>query len=304
MLALVSGGWLLRTLWLRPYLAGAGAVLVAAVWAPTPITGWPPPGWVYVACDVGQGDGGVIATSPGHALVVDAGPDPKAMDACLDRLRIGVVDAVVLTHFHADHVDGLSGVFHGRMVRSLYATPLSALTATDSDAEASEEPLVRRVAAQHGLPVRSLATGDVLDIGAVHALVLGPTRLIRAGSVQNNASVVLDVRTRGLRILMTGDVEKEAAAMLLGQLKRITGAPPVDVLKVPHHGSANTDPDLEHFVHAPIAVISVGAGNDYGHPAPRTLSLLRDSDSTVVRTDRGGDIAIVARNGQPLVARP
>ncbi len=302
--ALCAGVWLLRTLWVRPYLAGAGAVLAAAAWAPTPVSAWPPPGWVYVACDVGQGDGGVLATGPGHALVVDAGPDPGLIDDCLDRLQIGVVDAVVLTHFHADHVGGLAGVFSGRRVGPIYVTPVSSGTAADTDAEATEEPLVRALAARHDVSLRTLATGDVLDLGQVHALVLGPTRTIRAGSVQNNASIVLDVRSRGLRLVLTGDIEKEAAALVISTLQRLPDAPPVDVLKVPHHGSANQDDRLEHLLHAPIAVISVGAHNDYGHPAPRTLDLLRDSGSTVERTDRGGDIAIVAQHGRPLVARP
>lgn len=303
LLLLFMGVWLLRTLWVRPYLAGAGAVLAAAAWAPTPISGWPPPGWVYVACDVGQGDGGVLETSPGHALVVDTGPEPEAMDRCLDRLQIRVVDAVVLTHFHADHVGGLAAVFDGRQVLALYVTPVDSTGASGNRDEPSEEPLVRKLAALHGLALQTLVTGDVLDVGAVHALVLGPSRLIRAGSVQNNASIVLDVRSHGLRLLMTGDIEKEAATSVLAQLERLPDAPPVDVLKVPHHGSANQDPELEHTLHAPIAVISVGAHNDYGHPAPRTLDLLAQSNSTVLRTDRGGDIAIIARDGAPAVAR-
>lgn len=308
LLLLVTGVWLLRTLWVRPYLAGAGAVLAAAAWAPTPISGWPPPGWVYVACDVGQGDGGVLETAPGHALVVDTGPEPGAMDRCLDALQVRVVDAVVLTHFHADHVGGLSAVFDGRQVRALYVTPVESTgestRASGAGGEPSEEPLVTSLAAQHRLALQTLVTGDVLDVGAVHALVLGPTRLIRAGSIQNNASIVLDVRSHGLRLLMTGDIEKEAATSVLAQLRQLPDAPPVDVLKVPHHGSANQDPELEHTLHAPIAVISVGADNDYGHPAPRTLDLLAQSNSTVLRTDRGGDIAIIAHDGAPMVARP
>ena len=69
-----------------------------------------------VACDVGQGDGLVLNAGRGSAMVVDAGPDPRAMDGCLRRLGVERVPLLVLTHFHADHVDGLAGVVHGRRV--------------------------------------------------------------------------------------------------------------------------------------------------------------------------------------------
>ncbi|UMG92933.1 ComEC/Rec2 family competence protein [Nocardioides sp. TF02-7] len=71
--------------------------------------GWPPDGWVLVACDVGQGDALALPAGPGAAVVVDAGPDADAVDGCLDRLGVRAVPLVVLTHFHADHVDGLEG---------------------------------------------------------------------------------------------------------------------------------------------------------------------------------------------------
>ena len=97
-------------------LAGC-AVLVVAVLVRVPTPGWPPPGWLMVACDVGQGDGLVLATGQPHtAVVVDAGPDPRLIDRCLDSLGVSRVPLVVLTHFHADHVDGLAGVLAGRAV--------------------------------------------------------------------------------------------------------------------------------------------------------------------------------------------
>ena len=75
-------------------------------------------------CDVGQGDGLVLSAGQGSAVVVDAGPDPALIDACLDRLDITSVPLVVLTHFHADHVDGLAGVLQGRRVGEVDASTL------------------------------------------------------------------------------------------------------------------------------------------------------------------------------------
>jgi competence protein ComEC len=70
------------------------------------------------------------------------------------------------------------------------------------------------------------------------------------------------------------------------------------VLKVPHHGSRYQDPDLLTGLGARLAVVSVGAENDYGHPAGSTLALLRHAGMTVERTDRDGDVAVVVRDGR------
>ncbi|MCW2943570.1 MAG: internalization-related competence protein ComEC/Rec2, partial [Actinoallomurus sp.] len=79
----------------------AGIALTAVgVWMVAP--GWPPRGWLFVTCDVGQGDGLALFAGPGQAVVVDTGPDPRPMDRCLRDLRIGSVPLLVLTHPHAD----------------------------------------------------------------------------------------------------------------------------------------------------------------------------------------------------------
>ncbi|AKU17264.1 ComEC/Rec2 family competence protein [Luteipulveratus mongoliensis] len=303
---LFLGPWLVAGALRRPAVAAGVAVLLLAAWTPLPGLGWPPQGWVYVACDVGQGDGGVLRTGEHSGVLVDAGPDPALIDSCLDRLAITTLDAVVLTHFHADHVAGLAGALDGRSTREILTTSVHDRPGESSsaDEEPSQEPSVQRTAAAHGVPVRALIAGDELRWPGVIARVLWPAREIHAGSVQNNASVVLDVETADIRILLLGDAEREAQAQVRRALAREQVSRPVSVLKVAHHGSANQDPSLMKAISAPIALISVGADNDYGHPAPRTMTLLRDSGSTVYRTDRGGAIAVVVRGGRPLVARP
>jgi len=154
--------------------------------------------------------------------------------------------------------------------------------------------------------VQPLYPGDQLRWGSVQAAVLWPVRVIHEGSVPNNASVVLSVDVSGLRVLLLGDVETPAAHQVLLALRRdpvSAGGRGYDVLKVAHHGSRLQDPALVSEIRAPVALISVGAGNTYGHPAPSTLDLLRASGSQVWRTDQDGDIAVArSTDGAVLVS--
>jgi len=126
------------------------------------------------------------------------------------------------------------------------------------------------------------------------------------GSVPNNASVVLSVDANGLRVLMLGDVETTAAHQVLLALRRdpaFREGGEYDVLKVAHHGSRLQDPALLAEVAAPVALISVGVDNTYGHPARETLNLLKQAGSQVFRTDQRGDIAVTrSADGTVLVS--
>jgi competence protein ComEC len=124
-------------------------------------------------------------------------------------------------------------------------------------------------------------------IGDVSWRALWPARILRAGSVPNNASVVLDAVVAGERVLLTGDVEREAQSDLLPNMHAF------DVVKVPHHGSGNAVIDLASKAPAPFALISVGAGNSYGHPAQTTVDSWARAGAVVLRTDLSGDIAMV-----------
>ena len=282
--------WVWRRVRLRPLLGVAVVLVVSAAATPTSVASWPPPGWVFVACDVGQGDGLVInsgiGAGTGHGVVVDAGGDPALIDGCLGRLGIEVVDLVVLSHFHADHVAGLAGVLKGRTVAETRVS-----TVVEPEPMADQ---VRELASAAGVPVRELRAGDVIQVGGMTAEVWWPARQLSEGSVPNNGSVVMTVRVRGVDLLLSGDIEREAAAQVI----RAAQAEPerwgeVDVFKVAHHGSSNRDDRLLDLISGQVAIISVGEDNDYGHPAPSLLHALESRGFTVHRTDLEGDIAVV-----------
>jgi competence protein ComEC len=300
-----SGGWavgvlillcaavgLALTRLLRYRLAVAALAAVVALWVVRPPSpGWPPDDWVLVACDVGQGDALVLNVGAGSAMVVDAGPDAALVDGCLDALEVDAIPLVVLTHQHADHIDGIAGVGDGRSVGVVAVGP-GALDTSDYGP-------VTDWAEDQGVSVRELAYPSTGSVGALTWSVLGPDPTLAAAAdsdeAANDASVVLSVRTNGVTILLTGDVEVAAQQALVA---RDPTALRADVLKVPHHGSADYDAEFLRVVGARLAVVSVGADNDYGHPAPTTLDALRDVGATTARTDELGDAAVVVRDGE------
>ncbi|MEU0601306.1 ComEC/Rec2 family competence protein [Streptomyces sp. NPDC006393] len=284
----------------HPWLCAlCGVLLLLVLVQPPPltrvITGWPPPGWRFAMCDVGQGDATVLAAGPGTGVVVDAGPDPKPVDHCLRALGITRIPLVVLTHFHADHVTGLPGVLRGRSV--------GAIETTGYEEPADQAEFVRREAAGRGIPLTHAAAGEERRIGGLSWQVLWPPpspSLDPDGP--NDASVTLLVRSGGLRLLLLGDLEPPAQQQLLRSpgLARLVG---VDVLKVAHHGSAHQDPDLIRVVAPRLALISCGAGNMYGHPAPSTVAALRAEGARVLRTDRDGALAVTGDGARLRVVR-
>lgn len=306
-LALVSGPWLLQrgsaAARRHPLRSLALALLlVASLWPMPPPP--PPRDWEFVACDVGQGDALLVATTPGRAVLVDAGPEPAAVDRCLHRLRVTGLDAVFLTHFHDDHVAGLPGALAGRRAGALYVSPLPE--------PRDQADRVGEWADDAGLTPVPVGAGSTLEFtgprGPVTVRVRAPARITTDGSMPNNNSVVLDVTTPDLRLLLLADIEREEGAALAQNLRADPDPRPVDVVKVAHHGSANLDAGLVRALRAPVAVVSVGAGNDYGHPTDRAVDAYTAAGATILRTDHDGDIVLTGSlpptpGGRALVQR-
>jgi competence protein ComEC len=280
----ISLAYLLARPWLSLLLA---VILIICLCGAPRQPGWPPRDWLMVACDVGQGDGLAIRTDRISAIVVDSGPAPAAMRSCLDRLGIHRVPLLIITHFHADHVAGLIGVMQHRAVGQIWVSPLSPAGSLDAE--------VRRQATQRRIPLNAPLAGTRARVGQAELQVLGPVSHVAVeqdeSSRQNDSSLVIMVNTAGVRVLLTGDVEPPGQQAILSAGVDLHA----DVLKIPHHGSAQQEPAFIAASHARLAIASAGFNNDYGHPAPRTVQLVRSLGMTLLRTDQNGSIAVRLR---------
>ncbi len=239
-----------------------------------------------VVLDVGQGDA-IIVRDSGGAVLVDAGEDPAVLRAALQRNHIVAIDAVILTHLHADHIGGLDGVRGTARVGQVYTSVVALPQLTPSILESAQ-----RISGRAPEP---LSAGDELRFGGFEMTVLWPDERSSATGDENDESIVLKVERDGFTALLTGDAEERVYAQLdrYGLLDR------VDMLKVPHHGSSGVVGDAELMRLRPlVSVVSVGKGNDFGHPVPATVNALQRAGSRVLRTDLSGDIHVLLGTGR------
>jgi competence protein ComEC len=270
----------------RALVASALAATVAIWWIATP-TG---SGLAELhLIDVGQGDAVAVRTPRGRWLLVDAGRTWTGGDAgrstVVPYLRRfgGDLSLFILSHPHADHVGGAATI-----LRALH--PAAYRDAAFAGGSASYRQSLT-VARALGVPWSRVHPGDSLSIDGVSVLFLAPDSAWTAGLRDPNlASTIALVQFGDVRLLLTGDAEAPEESWLLAHAAQQLHA---DVLKVGHHGSSTSSsaPFLE-AVNPRLALVSVGAGNSYGHPSERVMHDLLARGASVLRTDQLGTIVL------------
>ena len=247
-----------------------------------------------IFCEVGQGDGIFLRTPSGKTILVDGGPGKDIEDCLAGHMPFWqrVIDLMILSHPHADHLNGLNRVLKSYTVRHFVTEPLGNKTM-------GYKNLIETVKAER-VDTHDVLAGEVIRMGdGVVLHILGPTkayleRTSPKGIIGESAefgSIIQVISYGNFDVLLDGDSQVEGmkqATQGLALRKQI------ELLQVPHHGSRfGLDEKILSQLSPKLSVISVGK-NNYGHPSSKTLQLLQQAKVPFMRTDQDGDVEIVS----------
>ncbi len=290
----------IRTLPHRARLIGAGMLVILLVW-------WLiPPGlrgdgdrWRVTFLDVGQGDSAVVELPDGRTMLIDGGTRHERFDMgkmvvapFLWNRGISHLDLVIATHDQVDHVGGLIWILRHFSIGQFWG---SGIVRPEQFSQELRSALRVRGVDEH---IATLGQ-DLLPSGPCRLTILNPPERsaeldliqLQSGTSLNNHSIVSRLHCGAYSILFAADIEASGLSRLTAD-----GRQPVTVLKVPHHGArSSVDHGWIRQVHPRYAIISVGAGNPYGHPVGSVLQAYTDQEATIYRTDLDGAIWVSGR---------
>ena len=248
-----------------------------------------------IFCNVGQGDGIFIRTPKGLDFIVDSGPDDSIL-SCLSRhmpFWDRTIELAFLTHPHADHITGFISIFKRYKVLNFATEDLSNDTSLYKELSSELQSM--------NLKTRSLYLEDSFSISdGTKIKVVGPSKEFlertspngKIGESKEFGSLELLLTFGSFNALLTGDFQVDE----LNEAQHLFSK--IDVFQTPHHGSKyGIDSQFLSTISPKLAVISVGK-NKYGHPSTEVLKILNDLAIKFLRTDRNGDVEIIAdKNG-------
>lgn len=251
-----------------------------------------------VICDVGQGDAIFIRTPNQADILIDGGPDKKVLECMSKHMPFWdrSLDALILTHPHADHLTGLIYVLERYKVNAFYSEKV--------EADTQIYKLFRTKLAEEKLSAKDLYPPTVFkEKSDLRLVTLWPSLEAVQKTDQNNAnldlnglSVIQILEYENFKALLTGDAGVVVEDLIAEE------AGDVDFLKVPHHGSKTGISSYFLSVIKPeFAAISLGAKNKYGHPAKTSLDLLKEHNVKILRTDLNGEIEIISDGKSYLI---
>ena len=243
--------------------------------------------------DVGQGDSTLIRVNNKNILVDGGGSlDSSSFDIgekvlfpyLLDRGVYGI-DYIIVSHFDADHCQGIEYVMKNMKVKNAIISGLGQ--------ESNEYNMFISLAKKQNIKIIHVKKGDIIRIKDAIIKILYPDNEAVEENPKNNNAIVCKIEWQDSSILFTGDIEKEAEMKILKMYESNIEVLKSSILKVAHHGSKTSS--TEEFIRAvdpKVALIGVGKNNKFGHPNSGILERLEGIGCKICRTDKRGEITI------------